>query len=246
MSLYHGDCLPIMRSMQSDSIDCIVTDPPYGINADGGIGGFGVSATDKHYRVGWDSQSPSQEYFTEMLRIAKKVFIFGGNFFTDKLPVGKHWIVWDKIGEIKFKNPFGDAELVWTSIDRNSIKKYVLIQQGFVSKERERFHPTQKPTQLLRSILTDYTTEGEVILDPFMGSGSTGVACVEVGREFIGIEREQNYFDIAQQRILKARLQPRLLTPRALDGGESPALPGLSTPEELSGIKAGRKPARRQ
>ncbi len=246
MSLYHGDCLPIMRSMQSDSIDCIVTDPPYGINADGGVGGFGASATDKHYQVGWDSQSPSQEYFTEMLRIAKKVFIFGGNFFTDKLPVGKHWIVWDKTGEIKFKNPFGDAELVWTSIDRNSIKKYVLIQQGFVSKERERFHPTQKPTQLLRSILTDYTTEGEVILDPFMGSGSTGVACVEVGREFIGIEREQNYFEIAQKRILKARLQPRLLTPRALDGGESPALPGLSTPEELSGLKAGRKPARRQ
>lgn len=246
MSLYHGDCLPIMRSMQSDSIDCIVTDPPYGINADGGVGGFGASATDKHYQIGWDSQAPSQEYFTEMLRIAKKVFIFGGNFFTDKLPVGKHWIVWDKTGEIKFKNPFGDAELVWTSIDRNSIKKYVLIQQGFVSKERERFHPTQKPTQLLRSILTDYTTEGEVILDPFMGSGSTGVACVEVGREFIGIEREQNYFEIAQKRILKARLQPRLLTPRALDGGESPALPGLSTPEELSGLKAGRKPARRQ
>lgn len=94
--------------------------------------------------------------------------------------------------------------------------------------------------------MTDYTTEGEVILDPFMGSGSTGVACVEVGREFIGIEREQNYFEIAQKRIEKARLQPRLLTPLALDGGESPALPGLSTPEVFSGHKAGRKPAPRQ
>jgi len=244
MSLLHGDCLPIMRSMKSDSIDCIVTDPPYGINADGGVGGFGASATDKHYQVGWDSQAPSQEYFTEMLRIAKKVFIFGGNFFTDKLPVGKHWIVWDKTGEIKFKNPFGDAELVWTSIDRNSIKKYVLIQQGFVSKERERFHPTQKPTQLLRSILLDYTAEGEVILDPFMGSGSTGVACVEVGREFIGIEREHNYFVIAQQRVLKAGLQPRLLTPRALDAGETPANPSLFPAEVIRPAKVTRKSPR--
>lgn len=244
MSLLHGDCLPIMRSMQSDSIDCIVTDPPYGINADGGVGGFGASATDKHYQVGWDSQAPSQEYFTEMLRIAKKVFIFGGNFFTDKLPVGKHWIVWDKTGEIKFKNPFGDAELVWTSIDRNSIKKYVLIQQGFVSKERERFHPTQKPTQLLRSILMDYTAEGETILDPFMGSGSTGVACAEVGREFIGIEREHNYFVIAQQRVEKAKLQPRLLTPRALDAGESPANLSLFSAEVIRPAKVTRKSPR--
>lgn len=244
MSLYHGDCLPIMRSMQSDSIDCIVTDPPYGINADGGVGGFGVSATDKHYQAGWDNQVPSQDYFAEMLRIAKKVFIFGGNFFTDKLPVGKHWIVWDKTGEIKFKNPFGDAELVWTNIDRNSIKKYVLIQQGFVSKERERFHPTQKPIQLLRSILTDYTAEGETILDPFMGSGSTGVACVEVGREFIGIEREHNYFVIAQQRVEKAKLQPRLLTPRALDAGESPANLSLFPAEVIPPAKVTRKSPR--
>jgi len=208
--IYNADCLEIMKKMISKSIDCIITDPPYGINADGGVGGFGASATDKHYQAGWDSQAPCQEYFTEMLRVAKKLFIFGGNFFADKLPIGKHWIVWDKKGEIKFRNPFGDAELVWTNINRNSIKKYVLIQQGFISRERERFHPTQKPTQLLRSILADYTTDGEVILDPFMGSGSTGVACAEIGREFIGIEREKIYFDIAKKRLEKAKLQIKL------------------------------------
>lgn len=120
----------------------------------------------------------------------------------------------------------------------------MLIQQGFVSKERERFHPTQKPTQLLRSILLDYTTEGEVVLDPFMGSGSTGVACVEVGREFIGIEREHNYFVIAQQRVLKAGLQPRLLTPHALDAGKSPANLSLFSAEVIPPAKVTRKPPR--
>ncbi len=112
-----------------------------------------------------------------------------------------HWIIWDKKGDIQFDNPFGDCEMAWTNIDRKSVKKYTVIQQGFVAKERERFHPTQKPVELFSYILRDYTKEGDLIFDPYLGSGTTAVACKELNRNYIGIEISQKYCDIAEKRI---------------------------------------------
>jgi site-specific DNA-methyltransferase (adenine-specific) len=130
--------------------------------------------------------------------------IFGGNYFADLLPPSNCWIVWDKKGHHKFNNPFADAELAWTSFSR-VVKKYTLVQQGFVTEAKEaRFHPTQKPVELMRQIIRDFTKEGETILDPFMGSGSTGVAALLENRRFIGIEKDENYFNIAKARINEA------------------------------------------
>ncbi len=198
--IYNEDCLETMKRMPDKSVDLVLTDPPYGIGADKGVGGFGSSKTDKHYKGDWDSKTPDKVYFDEMLRIGKKVIIFGGNFFTDKLPVNGHWIVWDKKGDIQFDNPFGDCELAYTNINKKSVKKYKVIQQGFISEEKIRFHPTQKPVHLLSKIIEDYSEDG-IIFDPFAGGGSTLVACRQLKRDFIGCEINKEYFDIAQYRI---------------------------------------------
>ena len=196
-----GDCLEVLKGLPDNSIDLVLTDPPYGINADKGVGGFGSSKTDRHYKDDWDKQTPDKKYFDEMLRVSKNAIIFGGNFFTDKLPVNGHWIVWDKKGDIAFDNPFGDCELAWTNIDKKSVKKYTAIQQGFVTEEKDRYHPTQKPLHLFKKILEDYSEEGMMILDPFLGSGTTAVACKQLKRNYIGIELSEEYCSIAKKRL---------------------------------------------
>lgn len=201
--VYCMDCLEGLKKLPDKSVDLVVTDPPYGIGADKGVGGFGSSPkTANKYNDNWDNETPSKEVFEEILRVGKKVFIFGGNFFTDKLPVGRHWIVWDKQGDIKFDNPFSACELVWTNLDKNSIKKIVCIQQGFVKDKElnnQRIHPTQKPIKIMRDIIKDH--EGMIILDPFMGSGTTAVACKQLGRNFIGFEISPEYVDVANKRL---------------------------------------------
>jgi len=190
-----------MKSFPDKSFDLVLTDPPYGINADKGVGGFGVSReTARHYEDNWDSKTPEQEVFDEIIRVSNSAIIFGGQFFTDKLPVNGHWIVWDKVGGVKFDNPFGDCELAWTNINKKSVKKYICIQQGFVSEEKERSHPTQKPVRVFGSIIQDLK-EINTILDPFMGSGTTLVAAKQLGRKATGIEISHKYCDIAVDRL---------------------------------------------
>jgi DNA modification methylase len=188
------------------SVDAVITDPPYGINMDGGTDGFGIRSG-RRYVSKWDSQPPTKKTFDIITGMAKVCVIFGGNYFSDRLPVSTHWIVWDKVGEMKFQNPFSDCELIWTNLKKKTTKKYIVIQQGFVAEEKERFHPTQKPVKLMTSIIEDYTNEGDVVLDPYMGSGSTGVACAKLGRKFIGIEIDKDYFGIAEKRIKTAYAQ---------------------------------------
>lgn len=201
MEIIQGDCLKVMRDFADKSFDLVLTDPPYGINADKGVGGFGSSKTDKHYKGDWDSTTPVQEVFDEMLRVSRYAIVFGGQFFTDKLPPQGHWIVWDKKGNIDFDNPFGDCELAWTNLPKKSVKKYTVIQQGFVSEERDRWHPTQKPVSLFSQILRDYTKEGDSVLDPFLGSGTTLLAAKQIGRIATGIEISPEYCEIARKRL---------------------------------------------
>lgn len=198
-----GDCLDFLKEMKDGQIDLILTDPPYGIDMDKGAGAFGASKeTSRAYQDNWDVR-PSKEYFDQILRVGKKVIIFGGNYFTDLLPVNGHWIVWDKVGDIKFDNPFSKCELAWTNIERKTVQKYVVIQQGFVAQEKERFHPTQKPVELFKLILSDYSELTDTVLDPFLGSGTCALACKQLKRSFIGIEKEQRYYCIAKERLAK-------------------------------------------
>ena len=162
----------MMGGYADEFVPLVLTDPPYGKKASKGTNGFGSSAV-RNYTGDWDKQRPPQECFDEIRRVSKDSIIFGGNYFADLLPPSNCWIIWDKKGQHAFKNPFADGELAWTSHKR-VVKKYTLVQQGFVTEAKEpRYHPTQKPVELMRRIIRDFSKEGDTILDPFMGSGST-------------------------------------------------------------------------
>ena len=213
------DAAVIDRLMDGVKAKLLLTDPPYGINADKGVGGFGSSPKMANkYDDEWDSFSPSKDTFDMILEKADNSIIFGGNYFTDKLPLGKCWIVWDKVGNIQFQNPYSDCELAWTNIDRNSVKKYTKIQQGFVADEKEkRVHPTQKPVGMLADILKDFSEENDSILDCFGGSGSTLIACEQVNRKCYMCELDPHYCDVIIQRWENSTGEKaKLLTPEEL------------------------------
>jgi DNA modification methylase len=210
VELHLGDCLQVMRGMPAGSVDAVITDPPYGIGRDKGFegfGGFGKPIARIQYSGDWDGNRPQKIYFDEILRVSKAALIFGGNYFSDLLPVGNHWVVWDK----KQTMPtFGDCELVWTNIKRNSVKWITREWNGLLGKEEARQHATQKPLKIMRWLIEKYTQTGDTVFDPFMGSGTTGVAAVELGRNFIGIEIDPTYYAIAEKRIAAAQAQPTL------------------------------------
>lgn len=197
--------------MVSKSVDLILTDPPYGKKSDKGTNGFGT-AKNRKYKGDWDKERPSKEVFSEMLRVAKNVMIFGANYFSDLLPPSNHWVFWDKKGDIVFKNPFADGELIYTTF-KKPIKRIVFKQQGFITDSKdERYHPTQKPTELLQMLIEQYSKESDTILDCYMGSGSTAIACINTNRKFIGMELDKGYFDVAEKRITEHYQKVKELT----------------------------------
>jgi len=204
-----GDCLEIMKTIPDKSIDLVLTDPPYGVKRDKGFegfegfGGFGEPIARKRYEEdNWDNKRPDKIYFDEILRIGKLAMIFGGNFFADILPQGTHWLFWDRLNTMP---TFGDGELIWTNSERKSVKKITRQYNGLLGKEITRNHPTQKPLGIMYPLIEEYSQKAQTILDPFMGSGTTGVACKELGRNFIGIEIHKPYFEIAKKRIDNTR-----------------------------------------
>ena len=213
VTLHLGDCLEVMRSMPDKSVDAVITDPPYGIGKDGQKKSSGGHGGRKAYEfLGWDKQRPSQGYFEELLRISKKQIIWGGNYFADYLPATQKWLVWDKGQRINQS----DGELAWTSeagaLRIFTLNRVSLLLDGAV-------HPTQKPVALMKwCIDVAKLPETATILDPFMGSGTTGVACVQTGRNFIGIEIDPTYFAIAERRIRDA--QAHVPLPFEMTGGK--------------------------
>jgi DNA modification methylase len=216
-----------MHEMEDNSVDLVLTDPPYGIGECGAknhsrdsFPGFSKSKigkprtkkikSTKFLDKDWDFEKPNKKYFDEIQRISKDQIIFGGNYFADVLPPSSCWIVWDKDNG---NNDFADCELCWTSF-KTAVRKYKHRWNGMLQEDMKhkeiREHPTQKPAKLIEKILRDYSKDGMTIFDPFLGSGTTAVACINTGRNFIGIEKDAEYFEIAQKRIKKAQSQTRL------------------------------------
>ncbi|MGN1153824.1 MAG: DNA-methyltransferase [Candidatus Gastranaerophilaceae bacterium] len=210
--IINADCLDILKQLPDKCIDLILTDPPYGISCDGGSYGLGVKPK-QLTKKSWDDSIPLKIYFDEMFRVSKEQIIFGGNYFTEYLKPTKAWIVWDKIGNLQLQNNFSQCELIWTSL-KSVTKKITFIQQGFINNDKTenklRFHPTQKPLKLISMLLNDYSNENDLILDCFSGSGTTAVACHNLKRRFICIEKDYDYWKASCERLEDAQRQLRL------------------------------------
>ena len=198
--LYNADCADVLPSI--DPCDILLTDPPYGIDY-GRAGGFSAPHGWGQWRenVAWDTARPSPEIFNAMLSASKEQIIWGGNYFADLLPPSMRWLAWDK-GQRDFS--LADMELAWTS-QQKAVRVFTYARGKAVRDGKQ--HPTQKPVALMEWCL-GFAPKAETVLDCFMGSGTTGVACVKLGRKFTGIELDEGYFDIACERIRKAYDQP--------------------------------------
>jgi site-specific DNA-methyltransferase (adenine-specific)/modification methylase len=182
-------------------VDACITDPPYGINENSKkVASRGKLAAPKDYGdFDWDKSPPSVELINAMRTVSTWQVMFGGNYFD--LPPTSCWLVWDKLNG---DNDFADCELAWTNFPK-AVRRIQWRWNGMIRQgNEERYHPTQKPLAVMKWAI-NHCPKADTILDPFMGSGTTGVAAVQMGRRFIGIEREPTYFDIACRRIEDAQ-----------------------------------------
>ena len=201
-----GDCREILPTL--GKVDAVVTDPPYGIgyvNNAKHVGGGWKPRTETE----WDGAKVEASTFDMMRNVSDVQIIWGGNYYTDVLPPTMQWLLWDKCND---GFSLADFEMAWSSQRRASrICRYARgNESGFAPRgsDAPNAHPTQKPLGVMR--WTVGQVAADTILDPFMGSGTTGVACAKLGRRFIGIEIEPKYFDIACRRIETAMKQPDL------------------------------------
>ena len=205
---YNMDCAEGMRLMKEQGMkaDWCITDPPYGINIASmhytkGAGQFGKSrSTRRDYSdcFNFDTGKVGVGYFDLIFDCSQEQLIFGGNYYTDILPPTKSWCVWNKrlLAETD-RNDFADCELAWVSKGVARVVNYMyngMLQEDMRNKDY-RFHPTQKPTQLWQKILSLYTKEGDLVLDPFAGSQSLRIACRKMNRDYIGFEIDKEFYD---------------------------------------------------
>lgn len=209
-TLYLGDCRDILPTLPR--VDAVITDPPYGINENSrkvASRGKAAKATD-YGAFDWDKTTIDDELLADVVAGGDVAVIFGGNYYT--LPAARCWLVWDKLNG---GNDFADCELAWTNLPK-AVRIIRHLWNGMIRAGEERgharVHPTQKPVAVM-SWCIDQAGNPETILDPFLGSGTTGVAAIQLGRKFIGIEREPKYFDIACRRIEQAVAQGKLFKP---------------------------------
>lgn len=219
--ILEGDCLELMKQLPDKCIDLVVTDPPYGIGINkmsfvtsGAVkAGVAIRHDFSNHKTEWDNQPLSEAHLSEIFRISRNQVIFGANYFANNLLPSGCWIVWDKRVMDKYSNDFADCELAWTSFDKPSrVIRYLwsgMLQQDMKNKE-ERVHPTQKPVKVMSEILERFSKEGDIILDPFTGSGSTLVAAEKLNRKWIGMEINPEYCKIARGRIANVQNQDRL------------------------------------
>ena len=198
VTIYHGDCREIVPTL--GRFDLLLTDPPYGIGRDRGMGvkGFGLTGVRKprRYAGGWDNERPVDALLLA-LGAATTCIVWGGNYYTDVLTQRAKWLVWDKEQTMP---SYSDAELAWTTLNGVAVKMLRYSGNGLLAKEKSREHPTQKPLALMNWCI-GLAGDVQTILDPFAGSGTTGRAAKDLGRKAVLIEREERYCEIAARRM---------------------------------------------
>jgi site-specific DNA-methyltransferase (adenine-specific)/modification methylase len=207
-TLYLGDCLEILPTLPK--VDCVITDPPYGIGYDKQQTDMAVAGRvsnggywKKYDSTDWDSAPPNEELLKLVIAAANVSIIWGGNYFP--LPAKSKWLVWNKVQ----RSLMTDGEMAWTNLSGQVSIFDMARTDAYINTKIAKEHPTQKPEALMKWCI-EKAGNPQTILDPFMGSGTTGVACMDLSRKFIGIEIDPRYFDIACQRIENAQRQARM------------------------------------
>lgn len=186
IQIYNEDSLQALKAMQDKQFDLAIVDPPYGI----GISGNPVRQ--QHTRKSWDDAIPDKEYFDQLFRVSKNQIVWGGNYFG--LPPTQGFIIWNKVQPENFS--LAMCEYAWSSIQSPA-----KIWTRSVLAEKDKIHPTQKPVDLYKWILSKYAESGAKILDTHLGSGSIAIACWDMGFDLTAYEIDKEYFDAACKRL---------------------------------------------
>jgi site-specific DNA-methyltransferase (adenine-specific) len=197
INLYNEDCLQAMKAMQDKQFDLAIVDPPYGIERfkkPSGTTRFKSSELMQKKGLTWDKK-PTQEYWDELWRVSKNQIVWGGNNFS--LPETEYFLIWDKQQTV---DNFAGAEYAWVSM---GLKKPAKIYRYGIHKHNhtDKIHPTQKPVDLYKYILQNYASEGDLILDTHLGSGSIAVACWDMKYNLTAYEIDKDYYDKACKRF---------------------------------------------
>lgn len=212
VTIYHGDCREILP--QLEKVDLVLTDPPYGVDIAkiGKVGGSVLAENTPHIPSDWDKDRLNASDVALLLNASREQMIFGGNYIADLLPPSNCWLIWDKRDNLPSNN-FADCELIWTSLS-SPVRMYSYLWQGMLQgdmKHKEyHYHPTQKPVSVMKWCILQAANGMRTILDPFMGSGSTLRASVDLNRKCIGIEIEERYCEIAAERCSQGVLDLRI------------------------------------
>ena len=204
-----GDCREVLPTLPM--VDAVITDPPYGLGGRMKGGTWGSKPEFKEMVI-WDSSSPDIQFLLQLANLSPCAVFWGGNYYG--LPPTRCWLVWDKKNAVP---TMADCELAWTSLDANT--KRISLPVGRVMHG----HPSEKPIRLMEWTIETVKADG-TILDPFMGSGTTGIAAMNSGCSFIGIERERKYFDFACERIDNAYRQGQMFPSGPIHKQEQGAL----------------------
>jgi site-specific DNA-methyltransferase (adenine-specific) len=194
--VYNVDCLEYMRSLPDKHFDLCIADPPYGLDKKsthrrGKLKNRIINRDSIHE---WDN-APSEEVFSEMMRISKNQIIWGGNYFP--LPPTRCFVCWDKVQP--WEN-FSQCEFAWTSFN------YPAKMFRFDNRTTQKIHPTQKPTELYAYLLRTFAKEGDKIFDPYLGSGSSRIAAYKMGFDFVGCEIDERFFRLSDERFKEESL----------------------------------------
>lgn len=216
--LYLGDCAAVLPDC--DSTAALVSDPPYGIKTDTARSRRSKRVSKGGMPVNWEPYKPvagdDRPFDPAPLLRFQQVILWGANHYCDRLPGSPHWLIWDK-REGTTPDDNADCEIAWSNL-RGPARVFRHLWRGLCRKGEEniaagrdawRLHPTQKPIALM-SWCIEQAKMPDTVIDPYMGSGSTGVAAVRLGKRFIGMEIDEGYFCIACKRIEQAQKQTRL------------------------------------
>jgi site-specific DNA-methyltransferase (adenine-specific) len=205
-----GDCLKVMPLL--GRVDAIIADPPYGISFSHGAGGDGIGGGKYISKFNGKPILGDDMPFdpSPFVAAAPCVVLWGANHFAERLPSSSKWLIWDKRRGLT-QNDFADCEIAWTN--QKGVARLIGHYWNGMMRDSERglprVHPTQKPIAVMEWCINQFP-DAKTILDPFMGSGTTLVACQRLGRQGIGIELDPDYFDIACRRVEQATRQPDL------------------------------------